>query len=476
MIINSPRRRRRVRPALAAVAAATLVATAPVMFPGTAHAAETLGASAAESGRYYGAAVVPNLLNDSAYSSTLEREFNSVVAENAMKWDATEPNPGQFSFGGGDQIVNYARSRGMTVRGHTLLWHAQQPGWVQGLTGNSLRQAMINHINGVAGHWRGQIHSWDVVNEAFADGGSGARRDSNLQRTGNDWIEVAFRTARAADPGAKLCYNDYNTDGINAKSTAIYNMVRDFRARGVPIDCVGIQSHLGSNSDLSTYQANLQRFSDLGVDVQITELDVGSGSGQADVYRRVTEACMNVQRCTGITTWGITDRFTWRAPDTPLLFDPNYQKKPAYFAVLDALNNGGGNGGGSGELRSTGAGRCLDVPGQSTQAGTRLQIWDCWGGPNQQWTRTAAGELTVYSGGSRRCLDASGNGTANGTAVVIWTCHGGANQRWNVNGNGSITSAQSGLCLDVSGASTANGALVQLWSCHGGSNQQWNLT
>jgi endo-1,4-beta-xylanase len=462
---------------MVAITTTGLAATAAfVLFPGTAHAADTLGASAAESGRYYGAAVVPNLLSDAAYSSTLEREFNSVVAENAMKWDATEPNPGQFTFGGGDQIVNYAQSRGMTVRGHTLVWHAQQPGWVQGLTGNALRQAMINHINGVAGHWRGQIHSWDVVNEAFADGGSGARRDSNLQRTGNDWIEVAFRTARAADPGAKLCYNDYNTDGINAKSTAIYNMVVDFRARGVPIDCVGFQSHLSSNSNLSSYQANLQRFSDLGIDVQITELDVGgSGSAQANVYRQVTEACMNVARCTGITTWGITDLHTWRPNDTPLLFDTNYQKKLAYQAVLDALNNGSTGGGDSGELRGMGSNRCLDVPGQTTQAGTRLQIWDCWGGANQQWTRTAAGELTVYSGGSLRCLDAEGNGTSNGTAVIIWTCHGGSNQRWNLNSNGTVSSVQSGLCLDASGAGTANGTLVQLWTCHSGSNQQWTL-
>jgi hypothetical protein len=147
------------------------------------------------------------------------------------------------------------------------------------------------------------------------------------------------------------------------------------------------------------------------------------------------------------------------------------QSNDAYAIYLTP--GGQGTGGTVGELRGVGAGRCLDVPNQSTQAGTRLQIWDCWGGPNQQWTRTATGELTVYSGGSQRCLDAEGNGTSNGTAVIIWTCHGGANQRWNVNGNGSITSAQSGLCLDVSGASTANGAAVQLWSCHGGSNQQW---
>ncbi|MDA1361359.1 family 43 glycosylhydrolase [Glycomyces luteolus] len=134
-----------------------------------------------------------------------------------------------------------------------------------------------------------------------------------------------------------------------------------------------------------------------------------------------------------------------------------------------------GAGSGGGDLQAVGAGKCLDVPNASTQPGVQVQIRDCSGGPGQQWTHSAAGELSVYTGGSRLCLDASGNGTANGTAAVTWSCHGGANQRWNVNADGTITGVQSGLCLDVSGASTANGALVQLWTCHGGSNQRWSL-
>jgi hypothetical protein len=138
--------------------------------------------------------------------------------------------------------------------------------------------------------------------------------------------------------------------------------------------------------------------------------------------------------------------------------------------------NGGGGGPSSGELRGVASNRCVDVPNQSTTNGTQLQIWDCWGGGNQQWTYTAAGELRVYSGSSQKCLDASGAGASNGTAVITWSCHGGANQRWNRNADGTIRSAQSGLCLDVSGASTANGALIQLWSCHGGNNQRWTLS
>ncbi|GAA1762530.1 endo-1,4-beta-xylanase [Luedemannella helvata] len=337
---STPRRKGRLaaRSAFVVAAAAGLVATA-VVLTAPANAGTTLGASAAEKGRYFGAAIAAGRLSDSTYVSILNREFNSVTAENEMKWDATEPSQGNFTFSNGDRIANHAISRGMKIRGHALLWHQQQPSWAQNMSGSALRNAAINHVTRVASYYRGKIHSWDVVNEAFADGTSGARRDSNLQRTGNDWIEAAFRAARAADPGAKLCYNDYNTDGINAKSTAIYNMVRDFKSRGVPIDCVGLQSHL-TNGPPSDYRANIQRFADLGVDVQITELDI-SGSSQASGYASVVNACLAVARCTGITVWGIRDSDSWRTGQNPLLFDASGNKKAAYTSTLNALNAGG---------------------------------------------------------------------------------------------------------------------------------------
>ncbi|MBQ1010532.1 endo-1,4-beta-xylanase [Micromonospora sp. M51] len=333
--------KRALRAAVTIAVTGVLAAGMTVALTSTASAGTTLGASAAEKGRYFGAAVATGKLSTSVYTTILNREFNSVVAENEMKWDATEPQQGRFSYTGGDRLVSHAQANGMSVRGHALLWHQQQPGWAQGMSGSALRNAAINHVTQVATHFRGKIHSWDVVNEAFADGGSGGRRDSNLQRTGNDWIEAAFRAARAADPGAKLCYNDYNTDGINAKSTGIYNMVRDFKSRGVPIDCVGFQSHLGT-SLAGDYQANLQRFADLGVDVQITELDVMTGGNQANIFGAVTRACMNVSRCTGITVWGVRDCDSWRGSDNALLFDCNGNKKAAYTNVLNALNAGTG--------------------------------------------------------------------------------------------------------------------------------------
>ncbi|EFF88417.1 LOW QUALITY PROTEIN: endo-1,4-beta-xylanase A, partial [Streptomyces sp. e14] len=230
-----------------------------------------------------------------------------MTPENEMKWDATEPTRGTFTFSAADQIVTHAQSKAMKIRGHTLVWHSQLPSWVSGLGAADLRTAMNNHITQVMQHYKGKIYAWDVVNEAFQDGSSGARRSSPFQdKLGDGFIEEAFRTARSVDPGAKLCYNDYNTDGVNAKSTAVYNMVKDFKSRGVPIDCVGFQSHFNSASPVpSDYQANLQRFADLGVDVQITELDIeGSGSAQATSYGNVVKACLAVTRCTGMTVWG----------------------------------------------------------------------------------------------------------------------------------------------------------------------------
>ncbi|ESP96203.1 Endo-1,4-beta-xylanase A [Streptomyces sp. GBA 94-10 4N24] len=459
---------------LLALVAGILGLAVALVAPPPAHAAEsTLGAAAAQSGRYFGTAIASGKLGDSAYTTIASREFDSVTAENEMKIDATQPQRGQFNFTAGDRVYNWAVQNGKQVRGHTLAWHSQQPGWMQSLSGSTLRQAMIDHINGVMGHYKGKIAQWDVVNEAFADGSSGARRDSNLQRTGNDWIEVAFRTARAADPAAKLCYNDYNVENWTwAKTQAMYTMVKDFKQRGVPIDCVGFQAHFNSGSPYnSNFRTTLQNFAALGVDVAVTELDIQGAP--ASTYAAVTNDCLAVSRCLGITVWGVRDTDSWRSGDTPLLFNGDGSKKAAYTAVLDALNGGSTTPppSGAGSVKGVASGRCLDVPNSSTTDGTQLQLWDCSGGTNQQWTYTAAGELRVYGD---KCLDAGGTG--NGAKVQIYSCWGADNQRWRLNSDGSIVGVQSGLCLDAAGAGTANGTVIQLYSCSNGSNQRWTRT
>ncbi|MEU8893171.1 endo-1,4-beta-xylanase [Streptomyces sp. NPDC048442] len=471
--IPPPTVRRRIGALRTALVVGVLGVAAALVPPPTAHAAEsTLGGAAAQSGRYFGTAIASGRLGDPAYTTIAGREFNSVTPENEMKIDATEPQRGQFNFTAGDRVHNWAVQNGKQVRGHTLAWHSQQPGWMQSLSGSTLRQAMTQHINGVMTHYKGKIAQWDVVNEAFADGSSGARRDSNLQRTGNDWIEAAFRTARAADPAAKLCYNDYNVENWTwAKTQAMYAMVKDFKQRGVPIDCVGFQSHFNSDSPYhSNFRTTLQSFAALGVDVAVTELDIQGAS--ATTYAQVTNDCLAVSRCLGITVWGVRDTDSWRPEHSPLLFDGNGSKKPAYTSVLNALNSGSSTPPvGSGQIKGVGSGRCLDVPGASTTDGTRLHLWDCNNRTNQQWTETAAGELRVYG---NKCLDAAGTG--NGAAVQLYSCSGGDNQKWRLNSDGSLTGVQSGRCLDAAANGTANGTLIQLYSCSNGSNQRWTRT
>jgi len=320
------------------VSLALLVAMIQSLLFTTASAqASTLGAAAARSGRYYGTAIANSRLNDSAYTTIAAREFNMVTPENELKIDATEPNQNQFNFSGGDSILNWATSHGAKMRGHTLAWHSQQPGWMQSMSGTTLRNAMINHIQKVMAHYVGKLAAWDVVNEAFNEDGS--RRNSNLQQTGNDWIEVAFRTARAADPNVRLCYNDYNIENATyGKTVGVLNMIKDFKARGVPIDCVGIQTHFTGGSSLpSNFQTTLQNFAAAGVDVALTEADVTNAS--ATQYQGMTQACMNVSRCIGITVWGVRDCDSWRSSESPLLFDCSGNKKAAYTSVINVLNS-----------------------------------------------------------------------------------------------------------------------------------------
>ncbi len=319
-----------------------------------AHASGTLGEHAAARGKYFGDAVDNNELSDAQYRPIVTSEFGQLTPANALKWDATEPNPGQFSYARGDEIVNLARQSGQTVRGHTFVWHNQTPNWVQNLDATAMRTAMQNHITNVANHYEGQLYAWDVVNEALNEDGT-LRNSFWLQKLGPSYIADAFRAARAADPDVKLYINDYNTDGMGAKSDGMYSLVQSLLQQGVPIDGVGFQAHLAVQYGFpSNMQQNLQRFADLGLDVAITELDVRMQlpadttklATQATYYRNVTNACLAVTRCVGITVWGYTDRYSW-IPDTfpgegaALLSDASFQRKPAYTAVHDALAGGG---------------------------------------------------------------------------------------------------------------------------------------
>ncbi|MFF1476153.1 non-reducing end alpha-L-arabinofuranosidase family hydrolase [Streptomyces sp. NPDC058301] len=479
---------RRRRTLTIGLSAGAVVAGVVTLLPNSAGAA-SLGTQAAPSGRYFGTAVAAGRLGDSAYAAIADREFNMITPENEMKWDAIEPSRGNFNFGPADQIVSHAMAHGQRMRGHTTVWHSQLPSWVSSIRdANTLRSVMKNHITTEMTHYKGKIYAWDVVNEAFADGGSGQHRSSVFQNVlGNGFIEEAFRTARAADSSAKLCYNDYNIENwTDAKTQGVYSMVRDFKSRGVPIDCVGFQSHFGAGGPPASFRTTLANFAALGVDVQLTELDIAQAS--ATNYANAVNSCLSVARCTGITVWGVRDRDSWRSGESPLLFDNNGNPKAAYTAVINALKGapapgttggptptggptggtGTGSGSGSGEIKGVPSGRCIDINGFTTVNGTQAQLWDCNGQTNQRWTHTSSKQLKIYGD---KCLDAKGTG--NSTAVVIWDCNGSAGQQWNINSNGTIAGVQSGLCLDAVGAGTANGTKIQLYSCWSGGNQKW---
>ncbi|GHF53589.1 beta-xylanase [Kitasatospora xanthocidica] len=475
--------------AIAAVGAAVpLVAQAA--FTSNSSAPTTLGAAAAGSGRYFGTAVATGRLGDPAYSGILDREFNMITPENEMKWDSTEPSRGSFNFGPADSIVSHASAHGQKMRGHTLVWHSQLPDWVRSVKdATTLRGVMNNHITQEMAHYKGKIYAWDVVNEAFADGGSGQHRSSVFQDVlGNGFIEEAFRTARGVDSSAKLCYNDYNIENwTDAKTQGVYSMVKDFKARGVPIDCVGFQSHFGAGGPPASFQTTLSSFAALGVDVQLTELDIAQAAPTA--YTSAVQACLNVARCTGITLWGIRDSDSWRGGENPLLFDGNGNKKPAYNAVLSTVGGAGGsapdgavNSGTVYTLSAMGAaGRVLDEPAGQNGNGTPLQVWDTSGATNQQWraTKNGDGSFTFTNIASGRVLDDPAGQAANGTKVLVWDNNGGANQHWKAarNGDGSftLTNVATGKALETPGNQSANGIPVQIWDSWGAANQHWTL-
>jgi len=329
--------------------------------------AQTLRREADRAGVLVGAAVEPRLFGEPEYAATLAREFNMVEPENALKWGALRPGPDAFDFGPGDRVVEFARAHRMKVRGHCLLWSEYNPRWLEkgGFTPEQLSAMLREHIRRVMRHYAGKVFAWDVVNESFLADGSvetSVWYDApgiGLKGKGTAYIEQAFRWAREADPKALLFYNDYDTEAINPKSDAVYEMVKDFRARGVPIDGVGIQAHILSldTKELATFPANLKRLVELGVQVHITEMDVGLLTDekgdlrdpedlrrQAEVYRFIADACFRQKGCTALQTWGFTDKYTWIPGYTkgqkgaPLIFDKTYAPKPSYKAVLDALD------------------------------------------------------------------------------------------------------------------------------------------
>lgn len=307
-----------------------------------------LRALAADRNLFIGAAVAIRPLREQPrYYNTLVREFNVVTPENVMKFSLIHPERDRYDFADADAIVNLARTHGMQVRGHTLVWHQQMPEWLSSIANDEVKAVLQEHITRVVSHYRGQVVAWDVVNEAIANDSS-LRNSFWLQSLGPDYIDLAFQWAHSADPEARLVYNDYGAEGLNSKSDAVYTLVQGLLQRNVPIHGVGLQMHV-SLADFPTpadVTANVRRLVNLGLAVEITEMDVrleepataSDRVRQGQVYRQLLAACLAGGGCQTTVLWGFTDRHSWIPSFFPgwgsaLIFDRDYRPKPAYYAL-----------------------------------------------------------------------------------------------------------------------------------------------
>jgi endo-1,4-beta-xylanase len=344
-----------------------LVALLPVI--ATLSIAQSLREQATTDSILIGAAVNAHYFSEADYVSALSREFNLAEPEDAMKWKALRPDVKTFDFGAADRIVEFARSHNMKVRGHNLVWGTHNPAWLThgGYKPQELSDLLRRHISVVVGHFRGKVFAWDVVNEAFDE--QGHLRDSIWLNhpgigvpEGTAYIAEAFRWAHEADPAALLFYNESEAETINPKSDAIYVMVKAFREHGVPIDGIGFQMHIfNPTSDFPSIAANFSRFTQLGVQIHITEMDVAipvDQAGrvrdaadlqrQAEIYRKIAQICLQTRGCTAIQTWGVTDKYSWlgwathKTKGAGLLLDRQYRQKPAYHALIRALTEHSG--------------------------------------------------------------------------------------------------------------------------------------
>jgi endo-1,4-beta-xylanase len=312
---------------------------------------------AARKGRHIGAATGATFQRVDAVGlalrTILARDFSMVWSGNFLKFSYLRPSAGEFRFQWADSMVAFAEANSLAVRGHVLVWHNQLPVWLTGGAWTSAQGDSIlqDHVATVMGRYRGRIRVWDVVNEALDDAAA-PRTTFWSTALGPGYIERAFRLARAADSSALLFYNDYNIEGLNAKADATYNLIAGLKARGVPIDGIGVQGHLqvGRVPSAQDLAANFARFAALGLAIQITELDIrmpvpATGQDlaqQATDYRTIVNACLVTPACDAIVLAGVYDGDSWVPSTFPgegaaLLRDEAFGVKPAYTAVYNLL-------------------------------------------------------------------------------------------------------------------------------------------
>nr|WP_219336128.1 endo-1,4-beta-xylanase [Chroococcidiopsis thermalis] len=330
----------------------------------------SIGKRALIKGLSYGAAVNKNSLSSNPQlAASIDKECVIIVPEWELKWDFLRPTSTSFDFRPADWLAEFARTHGLLFRGHTLVWHEALPTWfVKTINSHNARQLLLEHITTVVKHYAGNIHSWDVVNEAInlQDGRSdGLRKTPWLQFIGRDYIEIAFCIAAEADPKAMLVYNDYgleyDTPEHEAKRKAVLNLLKNLKSKGTPIHALGIQSHLSGdetrfNSD--KFQKFLSEIASLDLKILITEIDVKDKNLPVDIkvrdrivaatYEDYLSVVLNEPAVIAVLTWGLSDRYTWLseyqprrdgARVRPLPLDANFKRKLAWNAIARAFDN-----------------------------------------------------------------------------------------------------------------------------------------
>ena len=323
----------------------------------------SLGDVAAQKGILYGSSVSKkHLSDDAAYANLIAQQCKIVVPESEMKWKALRPSPDKFSFQTADWMVHWSESHDLKVRGTALVWHEALPDWFSGYANKSnARDLLINHIRTVVGHYAGRIQSWDVVNEGLTD--SGLRNTPWLRLIGPEYMDLAFRTAAEADPAAIRVYNDTNMAFAqnDDKRTQVLNLLRRLQSSNVPVQALGIESHLRwdmGGFDPNKFRDFLKRVADLGLQIFITEIDVRERETDTDIKQRdkdvgdyyysylstaLAEKAVNL-----VISWGLTDRYSWlssfaprsdRQPVRPLPFDQNLLPKASFDAIAKAFEN-----------------------------------------------------------------------------------------------------------------------------------------
>ncbi len=307
-----------------------------------------------------GAAVgIKHLRNNPRYRSLVAEQFNSITAENVMKFKSLHPSEKVYRFEAADEIVAFAAANNMRVHGHTLIWALSNPEWVKNYQGDKTawKKLLKDHIQTVVQHFRGKVASWDVVNEAFTDGGS-LKKSIWLEKIGPEYIELAFRYAHEADPNVLLFYNDYGQEYVGKKMTAIANMIKDFKKRGVPIHGMGMQMHIPVRLTDARIQQCMKAAAATGLLIHLSEFEVSVKHQmpkpfkmteeltrqQAEKYQTVFRAYRSIPKAQqfGITTWNVGDADSYRNSkgkdhDHPMMFDSQYKPKAAFNAVIEAL-------------------------------------------------------------------------------------------------------------------------------------------